>query len=986
MEGLVAADELSDKVLAEINAIRERLDLPTLQNAFQEATNDSVYHASLVISRVSNELELELAVLEAVRDLLNSESTSPRSLDPVMGPEQASNRRVLLDKFATHADIFINGQQGGEADDVSVRIEVYYKYLELPSIGPVIDGDLVVQGSSLHAEFGPAICCVEFAADHEETMAEAAVIAPWHMMFTPSANPDEQVGEFAIPISLGVEQREGHVRVRIFVERAEVIPYGEDTDGYLTAFREHTLKERFVCALDFTTRATAGDGPAGLGDGLCEGSVVDGMAAMEDMVATEGVEGMERMEEMEGIEGMERMEGMIDMDMLPAEAPGRMRVPRRAAAVRGPPQPVVVDVKIAVGFDELQALRAEGFHLSCQHLHDEGVKSEDEEGRWPYFLVAKYADVAVASAPFPPVAESSTEALPQPQQDGEEKGEEGEGEGKGDDVVEGGGEEGETEGKGQEKGKIEPGAAAEDVSAPAASEAPVSSEAFVVEDLIYLQVPREATAFPEDGNLAAALVLQGLLPVGYVLLPQDLLALCATTEEGSAASDTCIFVAFKLSPASQATERFVSLGMFSCRVDAEQSSLPAFLSASGRSLKAAPEILSAAMGEGILSGLLVGRDVGGGEEEDVWEEDEADEQGRMAHHGDAAFVEDARHIAEGEDERSRTSRGAHSKGAGVLESKDGDDGAWDGEDGGHTHNDDEEDEGEDQDDEDEDEGVALERVLGRIDRLSSERDELAALNADLQRKVSSLIAREKALLQGQSRAGSAPEDLQKEEETPKEEHVQEKEKQFSEILLHVVDARKKASQQQLEYDQLALDLQTRLDDREFKAGEIYESFRAFKKEILLKAENSRTSKPMSKRLIKQFEAAEAKREEDLERVRLRNISMRTQLKKMEKTLRAREQLAEGLYMIDFEQLKVENQTLYEKIEERSEELGKLKRKKTTTVQMLTHVREKLRFIENVRAPALAAVSLPLPPLLRALTTCSPPTLPFSSLCHRLTSN
>ena len=43
-------------------------------------------------------------------------------------------------------------------------------------------------------------------------------------------------------------------------------------------------------------------------------------------------------------------------------------------------------------------------------------------------------------------------------------------------------------------------------------------------------------------------------------------------------------------------------------------------------------------------------------------------------------------------------------------------------------------------------------------------------------------------------------------------------------------------------------------------------------------------------------------------------------------------------MIDFEQLKIENQTLIEKIEERSEELAKLKRKKTLTVQILTHIR------------------------------------------------
>ena len=48
-------------------------------------------------------------------------------------------------------------------------------------------------------------------------------------------------------------------------------------------------------------------------------------------------------------------------------------------------------------------------------------------------------------------------------------------------------------------------------------------------------------------------------------------------------------------------------------------------------------------------------------------------------------------------------------------------------------------------------------------------------------------------------------------------------------------------------------------------------------------------------------------------------------------------------MIDFEQLKIENQTLNEKIEERNEDLHKLKKKNTTTVQILTHTKEKLQF-------------------------------------------
>jgi len=69
------------------------------------------------------------------------------------------------------------------------------------------------------------------------------------------------------------------------------------------------------------------------------------------------------------------------------------------------------------------------------------------------------------------------------------------------------------------------------------------------------------------------------------------------------------------------------------------------------------------------------------------------------------------------------------------------------------------------------------------------------------------------------------------------------------------------------------------------------------------------------------------------------------LRKLEGTLRQKEKLADGLHLIDFEQLKIENQTLNEKIEERNEELLKLRKKTTTTVQVLTHLKEKLQFVQ-----------------------------------------
>lgn len=80
--------------------------------------------------------------------------------------------------------------------------------------------------------------------------------------------------------------------------------------------------------------------------------------------------------------------------------------------------------------------------------------------------------------------------------------------------------------------------------------------------------------------------------------------------------------------------------------------------------------------------------------------------------------------------------------------------------------------------------------------------------------------------------------------------------------------------------------------------------------------------------------------------RLQNIALRNKLANKEKVLKKKEQLADGLHLIDFEQLKIENQTLNEKIEERNEELHKLRKKITQTVVILSHTREKLQYVNE----------------------------------------
>lgn len=63
-----------------------------------------------------------------------------------------------------------------------------------------------------------------------------------------------------------------------------------------------------------------------------------------------------------------------------------------------------------------------------------------------------------------------------------------------------------------------------------------------------------------------------------------------------------------------------------------------------------------------------------------------------------------------------------------------------------------------------------------------------------------------------------------------------------------------------------------------------------------------------------------------------------------------------MFLIDFEQLKVENTNLNEKIEERSEEVLKLRNKVTNTIHIATHVREKLDCVRKENAELRQSVA------------------------------
>lgn len=145
---------------------------------------------------------------------------------------------------------------------------------------------------------------------------------------------------------------------------------------------------------------------------------------------------------------------------------------------------------------------------------------------------------------------------------------------------------------------------------------------------------------------------------------------------------------------------------------------------------------------------------------------------------------------------------------------------------------------------------------------------------------------------------------------------------------------------------MAGELQSKLNEKQTKCTEIEQQFKELKRSVAMNAVHSRTGKKLSAKVIKEWEEADEAKDQEVHQYRLQNIALRNRLANQEKVLKKKEQLAEGLHLIDYEQLKIENQTLNEKIEERNEELTRLRGKIINHVIMLSHTREKLKFIET----------------------------------------
>ncbi|KAM6150279.1 cilia- and flagella-associated protein 184 [Erethizon dorsatum] len=232
-------------------------------------------------------------------------------------------------------------------------------------------------------------------------------------------------------------------------------------------------------------------------------------------------------------------------------------------------------------------------------------------------------------------------------------------------------------------------------------------------------------------------------------------------------------------------------------------------------------------------------------------------------------------------------------------------------------------------------------LLEQYRALVVERSRYQRYNLYLQQKICEALRRKKGL-----DATAEPPDKGPEPEAP------EKEQAYLHYLATLEELKKQEMDDLEWYRKEVGQLQQQCQEKLARVEKKWRQFQALKKQVVMQVMGScrmRGGRQAALQEVEQIQALEDKKEKEICAVRLENVQLKQSLAHFETRMKAQEDLAEGLLLIDFEQLKIENQTFSEKAEERNEEVLKLRGKVTNNVQIITHVKEKLHFMDMKNA-------------------------------------
>lgn len=156
-----------------------------------------------------------------------------------------------------------------------------------------------------------------------------------------------------------------------------------------------------------------------------------------------------------------------------------------------------------------------------------------------------------------------------------------------------------------------------------------------------------------------------------------------------------------------------------------------------------------------------------------------------------------------------------------------------------------------------------------------------------------------------------------------------------EDLLSEIDSNKKNSEKMIDT------LRAVLEETEIRIGELKRDAYEFKRDVVVGAENSRTGKIMAERVVRYFDDKFKQADAIIEKLRLKNSTLKSQINKIEAVLAQKEEVGDVLHYIDYHQLQIENKQYVAKIEERNDELLSVKLSTSKTIQALNEYKRRL---------------------------------------------
>lgn len=169
---------------------------------------------------------------------------------------------------------------------------------------------------------------------------------------------------------------------------------------------------------------------------------------------------------------------------------------------------------------------------------------------------------------------------------------------------------------------------------------------------------------------------------------------------------------------------------------------------------------------------------------------------------------------------------------------------------------------------------------------------------------------------------------------------------YAKYVATLAEIRKQFLNKKCSFDGEIASLKQKCSDQQEEASRQHQETINYLTNQCRKAVSVRTGRPVTEQDYAPLISILIRKDALVSNVRLESIKMVNEVEKIESIFKSQEDLVEGLHLIDFEQLKIENQTYNEKIEERNEELGKLRRKIINNVQMMTHIKEKLHYCQG----------------------------------------